>query len=196
MPFGYFVKDLQKTWMNSRFSLYSFFFSSETTNMVSEHLLLLASIRFHLPLWWLEVINPTRVLWADLSSHNRWRILVAHFIFIMETILGLLSCRTLWLGTIYNTWSRAMMMALTAKNKVGFVDGTISCVAADDLLYNAWICCNSMIISWLLNFISREIVDSLMHSATTCEIWNDLRDHFCQSNAPHIFQLKKHLITL
>ncbi|RVW26515.1 hypothetical protein CK203_057102 [Vitis vinifera] len=34
-----------------------------------------------------------------------------------------------------------MMMALTAKNKVGFVDGTISCVAADDLLYNAWICC-------------------------------------------------------
>ena len=89
-----------------------------------------------------------------------------------------------------------MMMALMAKNKVGFVDGTISCVAADDLLYNAWICCNSMIISWLLNFISREIVDSLMHSATTCEIWNDLRDHFCQSNAPHIFQLKKHLITL
>ena len=35
-----------------------------------------------------------------------------------------------------------------------------------------------------------------MYSATTWEIWNDLRDRFRQSNAPRIFQLKKHLIAL
>lgn len=28
-------------------------------------------------------------------------------------------------GTNYNTWSRSMVMALTAKNKLGFVDNTI-----------------------------------------------------------------------
>ena len=29
-------------------------------------------------------------------------------------------------GDNYHTWSRSMIMALTAKNKVGFINGTIS----------------------------------------------------------------------
>ncbi|KAJ9705327.1 hypothetical protein PVL29_003388 [Vitis rotundifolia] len=29
-------------------------------------------------------------------------------------------------GSNYNTWSRAMMMVLMAKNKLGFIDGCIS----------------------------------------------------------------------
>ena len=99
-------------------------------------------------------------------------------------------------GRNYNTWSRMMMMALTTKNKVGFIDGTIPRVTANNLLFNAWTCCNSMVISWLLNFVSKEIMNRLMYIATTCKIWNDLKDRFRQSNGPHIFQLKKHPITL
>ncbi|XP_073275485.1 uncharacterized protein [Primulina huaijiensis] len=94
-------------------------------------------------------------------------------------------------GNNYNTWSRAMIMALTAKNKSSFVDGTSVCPSVEDLLYSAWIRCNSMVISWILNSVSREIADSLMYIATAREVWIDLRDRFHQSNAPRIFQIKK-----
>ncbi|KAL6325554.1 hypothetical protein AAG906_023399 [Vitis piasezkii] len=70
-------------------------------------------------------------------------------------------------GSNYNTWSRVMAMALTAKNKIGFVDGTIPRAAQTDLLFNAWNRCNSM-----------DIADSLMYIATAAEIWIDLRDRF------------------
>ncbi|XP_073022626.1 uncharacterized protein [Primulina eburnea] len=99
-------------------------------------------------------------------------------------------------GTNYNTWSRAISMALTAKNKLVFVDGAYLRPPMDDLLYGAWNRCNSMVISWLLNSVSREISDSLLYIPTASEIWIDLRDRFHQSNAPRIFQLKKLLTGL
>ncbi|XP_075504200.1 uncharacterized protein LOC142541583 [Primulina tabacum] len=99
-------------------------------------------------------------------------------------------------GNNYNTWSRAMSMALTAKNKLVFVDGTFMRSSPEDLLYGAWIRCNSMVISWLLNAVSREIADSLMYMATAHDIWIDLRERFNQGNAPRIFQIKSLLTGL
>ncbi|XP_073317219.1 uncharacterized protein [Primulina huaijiensis] len=84
-----------------------------------------------------------------------------------------------------------MAMALTAKNKLGFVDNTITLPSPDDLLYGAWNRCNSMVTSWILNAVVREIADSLMYMSTCREVWLDLRDRFQQSNAPRIYQIKK-----
>ncbi|KAL6348085.1 hypothetical protein AAG906_039240 [Vitis piasezkii] len=39
-------------------------------------------------------------------------------------------------GSNYNTWSRAMIVALIAKNKIGFIDGSIPRPTTNDLLYN------------------------------------------------------------
>ncbi|KAL5560973.1 hypothetical protein UlMin_030720 [Ulmus minor] len=41
-------------------------------------------------------------------------------------------------GNNYHTWRRAMTMALTAKNKIGFVDGTIPKPTPNDLLFSIW----------------------------------------------------------
>ncbi|KZV55756.1 hypothetical protein F511_21252 [Dorcoceras hygrometricum] len=53
-----------------------------------------------------------------------------------------------------------------------------------------------MVISWIMNSVSREIADSLLYISTAYEIWNDLRDRFHQSNAPRIFQVKRLLAEL
>lgn len=84
----------------------------------------------------------------------------------------------------YNTWYRAVTMALTAKNKLGFADGSILRPSIEDLLYGSWMRCNSMVISWNLNSGNREIADSLLYFSTAHEIWLDLRDRFQQSDAP------------
>ncbi|XP_073017747.1 uncharacterized protein [Primulina eburnea] len=109
---------------------------------------------------------------------------------------GLVLVSHLLTGNNYNTWSRAMSMALTAKDKLLFVDGTQLRPPSGDLLYAVWICCNNMVISWILNSVSREIVDSLLYISTAYEIWNDLRDRFHQSNAPRFFQIKNLLTGL
>ena len=50
-------------------------------------------------------------------------------------------------GDNYHTWSRSMVMALTAKNKVGFVNGLIEQPKDESLpAYNAWVRCNTMVI--------------------------------------------------
>ncbi|XP_022857968.1 uncharacterized protein LOC111378917 [Olea europaea var. sylvestris] len=42
----------------------------------------------------------------------------------------------------YTTWSRAVIIALSVKNKEGFIDGSIVKPAENDLLYGAWRRCN------------------------------------------------------
>ncbi|XP_073025131.1 uncharacterized protein [Primulina eburnea] len=94
-------------------------------------------------------------------------------------------------GSNYNTWSRSFGMALTAKNKLGFIDGDIIRPQINDLLYGAWNRCNSMVISWILNSVSKEIADSLMYLSTAREgsmnvniyytklriLWDELKDY-------------------
>ena len=89
-----------------------------------------------------------------------------------------------------------MLIALMAKNKLGFVDGSIPRAAPNDLLFDAWTRYYSIVISWLLNVVAREIADSLLYFDTASEIWIDLHYRCHQSNGPRIFQLKKHLIAL
>ncbi|XP_061345104.1 uncharacterized protein LOC133290959 [Gastrolobium bilobum] len=99
-------------------------------------------------------------------------------------------------GPNFNSWNRAMLIALTAKNKVCFVDGSLLRSDHSDLLFVAWTRCNSMVISWLLNSVSKEIADSLMYFSTAYDLWDDLRVRFHQANGPRIFQLKQQISSL
>ena len=95
-----------------------------------------------------------------------------------------------------NTWNHAMRVALTAKNKISFIDGSILQPTENDLLFNSWTRCNSMVISWILNSAVKEIADSLFYIESAAEIWNDLHNRFHQSNGPRIFQIKKQFLGL
>ncbi|XP_062162137.1 uncharacterized protein LOC133869196 [Alnus glutinosa] len=83
-------------------------------------------------------------------------------------------------------------MALTAKNKLKFIDGTIKKPSAEieDEFY-AWNCSNNMVLSWILNFVSKDIAASVIYINSTDDMWNDLKDCFLQKNGPRIFQLQK-----
>lgn len=90
-----------------------------------------------------------------------------------------------------------MMMALTTKNKVGFVNCTISQPSgSDDPLFTAWNSCNSMILSWILNSISKEIVSSIIYASFAYEMRHDLKEHFSKRNGPRIFHLQQAISSL
>jgi hypothetical protein len=100
-------------------------------------------------------------------------------------------------GENYNSWKRAMMMALSVKNKLSFVNGTLP---KPSNLYDsqglAWTCCNNMVFSWQLNSVSTEIANSIIYIDDASEIWNDLQDRFSHHNGPRIFQLQKSISCL
>ncbi|KAF5465131.1 hypothetical protein F2P56_015162 [Juglans regia] len=94
----------------------------------------------------------------------------------------------------YTTWSRAMCHALRARNKIGFINGTISKPTdPEDPLLGAWERCNDLVVSWLQNSISQNLKSSIALVDDTPVIWEELKDRFTQENGPQIFQLKKAL---
>jgi hypothetical protein len=68
-------------------------------------------------------------------------------------------------GDNYSSWRRAMIMVLTAKNKIGFVNGSLSKpdVSEFDPLNFSWCRCNNMVLSWLINFVSKDIAASIIY---------------------------------
>lgn len=89
-----------------------------------------------------------------------------------------------------------MMIALSVKNKLGFVDGSLSKPESCDDQINSWIRNNNMVIAWILNAVSKEISASVIYSDSAHDIWVDLKERFQQRNGPRIFQLKRELMNL
>lgn len=100
-------------------------------------------------------------------------------------------------GENYASWNRSMKIALSAKNKFEFVDGSITKPnGSDPERLKLWIRNNNIIISWILNAVSKEISGSIIYLETAAEMWKELRERFQQSNGPRIFQIKRNLMNL
>ncbi|XP_057976360.1 uncharacterized protein LOC131163699 [Malania oleifera] len=94
----------------------------------------------------------------------------------------------------YVSWSRAVSRALRAKNKLGFINGTLlKPSASSDPVLEAWERCNDLVVSWLQNSVSASVKSSLALVDDSRMLWVELRDRFTQQNGPCIFQLKRDL---
>nr|DAD45368.1 TPA_asm: hypothetical protein HUJ06_003598 [Nelumbo nucifera] len=78
----------------------------------------------------------------------------------------------------YTSWSRAMTMELLAKNKLGFVDGSIEKLDNIDANFEAWLRANNMVLSWILNAIYRDLAPSILYAESALDVWSDLKERF------------------
>ena len=78
----------------------------------------------------------------------------------------------------YGTWVRAMTMTLRARNKLGFVDETISKPEDDEDDDGKWQRCNELVGSWVLNSISSELARSVLYAQSARGVWQDLQESF------------------
>ncbi|XP_043723628.1 uncharacterized protein LOC122670695 [Telopea speciosissima] len=99
-------------------------------------------------------------------------------------------------GDNYPTWRRAMRMALFAKNKMMFVDGTLPRPTSPPSAIQVWDRYNFMVLSWILNVLHHTIADSVIYSETASSVWQDLEERFSRSNAPRVFHLKRSIATV
>lgn len=92
-------------------------------------------------------------------------------------------------GRAYGGWRRSILIALSAKNKLGFIDGTCKSPPSDSPDFNLWNMSNDMVTSWLLNSLSREIAASVLYSKSAQELWTALEDRFGQSNGAKLYHI-------
>ena len=85
-------------------------------------------------------------------------------------------------GENYGSSSRAFKLALSVKNKSGFINGSLQVPDAteDPQQYQHWIRSNNMVISWILNSVSKDITPTIIGYNTALEICNDLRDRLTE----------------
>lgn len=63
-------------------------------------------------------------------------------------------------------------------NKLHFINGSLP--RPPDHYHNsvAWDKCNTIIMSWINNFVELEIAQSILWMDIAAEIWIELKDHF------------------
>lgn len=96
-------------------------------------------------------------------------------------------------GGSYSDWKQSMLISLSAKNKVGFVDGTIVKPQATHADYKAWDRCNNMLISWLLGVLDQDIARSVLYFLTAREIWMNMEERYSQASGILLFSLQQSL---
>ncbi|KAK6150121.1 hypothetical protein DH2020_017646 [Rehmannia glutinosa] len=106
---------------------------------------------------------------------------------------GLVLVSNVLTGANYYSWRRSMIIALGAKTKIGFINGKTKAPAEDKAEFEAWKKVDWMVISWILNSISKELTDSFIYANSAKELWDDLAQRFGESNGPLLYQLQKEI---
>lgn len=94
-------------------------------------------------------------------------------------------------GNSFGAWKKSMSIALSAKNKLGFITGKVVKPDETSSDFNQWQRCNDMVTSWILNVLSSDIAESILFSDSAYDIWKELEDLFDQANGAKLYQLKK-----
>ncbi|XP_016558272.2 uncharacterized protein LOC107858048 [Capsicum annuum] len=90
-------------------------------------------------------------------------------------------------GRGFPGWRRSILIALSAKRKLGFINGSCQMPDLTSPDFSQWSCCNDMVISWLLNALSKDVADSVIYSTTAKELSDSFEQRFGKSNGAKLF---------
>ena len=92
--------------------------------------------------------------------------------------------------TNYNSWCISMSIALSEKNKLEFIDGSLLQTAPNHALHIAWKRSNNMVVSWLIHSVSPSIRQSILWLDNAVDIWRDLKSRYSQGDLLRISELQ------
>ncbi|XP_070048918.1 uncharacterized protein [Nicotiana tomentosiformis] len=78
----------------------------------------------------------------------------------------------------YGLWWRSMKIALQAKRKLGFVDGKHTKTTFSAALHGDWETCNAIVLSWIMNTVSPDLLIGIVYVSNARAVSEDLREIF------------------
>lgn len=89
-----------------------------------------------------------------------------------------------------------MRVALFGKNKLGMVDGTCAKDKVLSDLENNWERVNAVVLSWIVNYVAKELFGGIMYAFIVKKVWDDLYEMFHKIDAMRTFNLLKNIASL
>ncbi|CAL1387301.1 unnamed protein product [Linum trigynum] len=89
-----------------------------------------------------------------------------------------------------------MLNALAAKNKLGFINGTISSPTPIDAQFSSWSGNNIMVLSWIQQTVDHGIKKTIMSSKLASEAWASLKARYGQDDMIRVDELIESISTL
>nr|XP_009804044.1 PREDICTED: uncharacterized protein LOC104249333 [Nicotiana sylvestris]XP_016468657.1 PREDICTED: uncharacterized protein LOC107791162 [Nicotiana tabacum] len=89
-------------------------------------------------------------------------------------------------GTCYDSWRRNILVALSIRNKLDFISGSSTKLPLGSPLARQWQRCNNLVVSWLINSLSKEISRSVEYSESAKEIWCELEERYGKADGARI----------
>ncbi|XP_074267142.1 uncharacterized protein LOC141590449 [Silene latifolia] len=77
-------------------------------------------------------------------------------------------------GANFNEWSRGLTLALLAKGKLGYVDGTIPKPATTAAEFEPWRSQNALVTAWLYNSLEPPIRRTISYRPEAKQMWVDI----------------------
>ncbi|XP_016436401.2 uncharacterized protein LOC107762547 [Nicotiana tabacum] len=96
----------------------------------------------------------------------------------------------------YTLWSSTMRVSLLRKSKLGFVDGRYLKEKFDITLHELWEKCNAIVLSWIMNSVSAELLNGMVYASSAHNLWMDLKERFDKVNGSRVLYLHKQIATL
>ncbi|XP_010251928.1 PREDICTED: uncharacterized protein LOC104593656 [Nelumbo nucifera] len=93
-------------------------------------------------------------------------------------------------------WSRSVKIALGAKMKLGLIDGSYKVPEKDSPIYDQWNRVNCMVTSWILNSISKDLVEAFLYTSNARELWCELEERYGESNGPLLYQIQREISSI
>ncbi|XP_074270916.1 uncharacterized protein LOC141594824 [Silene latifolia] len=97
-------------------------------------------------------------------------------------------------GNNYDEWSRSFQLALMAKGKLGYLDGTITKPSATAATFETWQSTNALVTMWIYNTIDSNLRNQITLRPEAKLVWTDIKNRFCQVNEARIYQLQADLM--
>ena len=79
--------------------------------------------------------------------------------------------------------------------KQSFIKGTATPPKIDSPRFANWKKANCMVLSWLLNSISKDILESFIYAYSSRDHWLEVETPFGESNSPPIYQIYREINT-
>ncbi|KAL2236839.1 UNVERIFIED_CONTAM: Retrovirus-related Pol polyprotein from transposon RE1 [Sesamum indicum] len=96
----------------------------------------------------------------------------------------------------YLLWSRSVKVTLMAKMKLSFIDGSYPKPAENTKECKHWIRTDSMVFSWIMNSISKDIAKAFSYAKSARSLWLQLEARFGQTNGPMIYNLQREIASI
>lgn len=99
-------------------------------------------------------------------------------------------------GTNYLMWSTVIQISLKAKDKLGFIEGSITKPTESSSEFSKWRKADYMVRSWILGSLTKELDEVFVYCSIGRILWEELKERFGESNGPQVYKVQREITSI